>query len=214
MNTETYEVFTLDDVEDTDCSEVVNENVLTLEDTDAAVKSLIGGSTDLGAVSDVIECDSAVQDVDMYTLSEDFGAVIDCSDDTAAIVTDDTLTAALAENVMAHGDIVQSTGIAAEITELESDDSETDNVVVEGLCVDIVDTVLEDTTTDITDDSVIEVEQDNTVVYRQGMTIMEFLRENPKIRTKEEVCKYFTVENVNRAIHNGAIMCMHNKLYL
>ena len=179
MSIENYEVFTLDDLEDTDCSSIVNDDVedLTVEDT-------VGHDS-------VLRFTEMAEQVSL----DDFAQIETFGDENIEFSTELELSEKL------------DTPIEDEEPDNKSNTSILSAVDVES-CVEDSDNISE-----ITDG---EADRNDTqdVVFRQGMTIVEFLRENPTIRSKIELCKYFTTENVNRAIHNGAIMCMHDKICL
>lgn len=56
--------------------------------------------------------------------------------------------------------------------------------------------------------------ESSDVRFNKGMTLVEFLRGNPKIRQESEVLEYFSKEEIKKAIKQGKIMCKKGRIIL
>lgn len=58
------------------------------------------------------------------------------------------------------------------------------------------------------------ISDSKNIVYSAGMTIIEFLRKNPKARTETDVLKYFTKDALAQELKKGKVLVKRGKLFI
>lgn len=59
-----------------------------------------------------------------------------------------------------------------------------------------------------------EVKVEDDIVYKQGMSLYEFLKENPKKRTEEIILQYFNAKDLKALVDSGKVLKKRGKLII
>ena len=58
------------------------------------------------------------------------------------------------------------------------------------------------------------ISDSKNIIYSAGMTLIEFLRKNPKARTETDVLKYFTKDALAQELKKGKVLVKRGKLFI